>query len=348
MAFFRPLLSDPFFASPASSLLSPASSLLFDDEPLFAATPLYLYDHTPRRAGRRAQGSGGRQQQQLKEQQVNSGDNAQAMVSGASSSGKSNAAGTAAGNSTPSVSPSSRQAAVTGGNSNGNSNSNSNSSNSHSSNAVSSLSRQQARLLSPLSLLSSFSPAASLLSSGAVLPSMSVDMSSTDAEYRVHASVPGVSKADLRVTVEDGVLTIEAERREETTHSGSGGRQGNNNGNSITQQAQQSAGSRSATTSDSADEEQREEKTDNTTTSSTTTPAAATQPDGAAMETEDDSSSPVYHHVESFYGHISRAITLPDDCNTDGMAARYEDGVLRISIPRVQEKRARATRLEIQ
>ena len=65
------------------------------------------------------------------------------------------------------------------------------------------------------------------------------------------------------------------------------------------------------------------------------------------MDTEDDS-SPQYHHVESFYGHISRSITLPDDCAADGMSAKYEDGVLKIVIPRLQEKRQRGTRLEIQ
>ena len=268
------------------------------------------------------------QQQQLKEQQAGSGDSAQLLVSGGDAGGNKDSA--AASTTASTTSPSSnRQAAVT--------NSSSSSDNSAGS-AVSSRSSQQLpRLLSPLSLLSPFSSAASLLSSSAALPSMSVDMLSTDAEYTVHASVPGVAKQDLKVTVDDGVLTIEAERREETKHSGG-----------QHQQQQPSAASPSSTPSSSpsttahTDEKQREEQP-----VSSTAPTAASS-DSAPMDGNDDGNQPVYHHVESFYGHISRSITLPDDCHTAGMTARYEDGVLKISIPRVQERRQRATRLEIQ
>ena len=319
MAFFRPFLSDPFFSSPSASLFSPSSSLLFDDEPLFSSTPLHLYDNTPtprRGGGRRATGNNG--QQQLKEQQAGSGNNAQLLVSDAGSGGEDSAA-------TATTSLNNKQTAVADNKSNSNNNKSS------ASGAVSIRGRQPARLLSPLSLMAPFNSATSLLSPRAVLPSMSVDLLSSDVEYTVHASVPGVAKQDLKVTVEDGVLTIEAERRGETRHS-----RGTNSSSSNGSQQQQSTGSPSSTTTTTEDNKHEQKAA---------TPAAST--DSAPMESDDNDSWPQYHHMESFYGHISRSITLPDDCHTDGMSAKYEDGVLKIHIPRLQDKRQRSTRLEI-
>ena len=316
MAFFRPFLSDAFFSAPSSSLLSPSSSILFDDEPLFSATPLYLLD-TP--ASRRRGGRSGRQLQQ----QASNGDNVQAMVSGGSNN-KHSAATPASPSS--SATASNKQTATTTTN------------NSNSSSAVVHRNAVQPRLLSPLSLLTPFSSASSLLSPRAMLPSMSVDMLSSATEYTVHASVPGVAKADLKVTVDDGVLTIEAERRKETKQSrrpsGTNSSNDNNNSNATSPRATSPSASTAPT-----DESKYEEKAQ---------PASETSTDSASMDTHDDEGEAQYQHVESFYGHVSRSITLPNDCVTDGMLARYEDGVLRISIPRAQEKRQRGTRLEIQ
>ncbi len=43
----------------------------------------------------------------------------------------------------------------------------------------------------------------------------SVDISETDAEYLIKAELPDVKKEDVKVTVEDGVLTLQGERRQE-------------------------------------------------------------------------------------------------------------------------------------
>lgn len=42
-----------------------------------------------------------------------------------------------------------------------------------------------------------------------------VDISETDQEYLIKAELPEVKKEDVRVTVEDGVLTIQGERHQE-------------------------------------------------------------------------------------------------------------------------------------
>ena len=48
-----------------------------------------------------------------------------------------------------------------------------------------------------------------------------VDVEETDKEYLIKAELPAVRKEDVKVTIEDGVLSIEGERRqekEEKTH----------------------------------------------------------------------------------------------------------------------------------
>ncbi len=48
----------------------------------------------------------------------------------------------------------------------------------------------------------------------------SCDIRETEKEYRVQAELPGVKKEDVHVTLEDGVLTIQGERREEKEEKG--------------------------------------------------------------------------------------------------------------------------------
>lgn len=47
-----------------------------------------------------------------------------------------------------------------------------------------------------------------------------IDVEETDAEYLVKADLPAMKKEDVKVSVEDGVLAIEGERRQETEQKG--------------------------------------------------------------------------------------------------------------------------------
>ena len=47
-----------------------------------------------------------------------------------------------------------------------------------------------------------------------------VDISETDGEYLIKAELPEVKKEDVKVTVEDGVLTLHGERRQEKEEKG--------------------------------------------------------------------------------------------------------------------------------
>lgn len=42
-----------------------------------------------------------------------------------------------------------------------------------------------------------------------------VDISEADDHYQIKADIPGVAKDDLKVTVDNGVITIQGERRQE-------------------------------------------------------------------------------------------------------------------------------------
>jgi len=50
--------------------------------------------------------------------------------------------------------------------------------------------------------------------------SPAADISETDKEYLVKAELPGVKREDVKVTQEDGVLTIEGERKYEKDEKG--------------------------------------------------------------------------------------------------------------------------------
>lgn len=47
-----------------------------------------------------------------------------------------------------------------------------------------------------------------------------VDISETDSEYLIKAELPEVKKEDVKITLEDGVLTMQGERRQEKEEKG--------------------------------------------------------------------------------------------------------------------------------
>src|SRR3954469_6629038 len=48
-----------------------------------------------------------------------------------------------------------------------------------------------------------------------------------------------------------------------------------------------------------------------------------------------------YHRVERAFGKFSRALTLPDGVDAEAVTARFDKGVLEISIPKPEEKKPR-------
>lgn len=61
------------------------------------------------------------------------------------------------------------------------------------------------------------------------------------------------------------------------------------------------------------------------------------------FEKKDDSDN--YHRVERAYGSFTRSFTLPNTVSTEGATADYRNGVLRVTLPKREETKAR--RIEI-
>ena len=62
------------------------------------------------------------------------------------------------------------------------------------------------------------------------------------------------------------------------------------------------------------------------------------------FEKKDESDN--YHRVERSYGSFTRSFTLPPTVSGEGIAAEYRNGVLRVTLPKREEIKAR--RIEIQ
>jgi HSP20 family protein len=48
-----------------------------------------------------------------------------------------------------------------------------------------------------------------------------------------------------------------------------------------------------------------------------------------------------YHRVERSYGNFTRSFTLPQTVTAEGAKAEFENGILRVSLPKREETKAR-------
>lgn len=102
------------------------------------------------------------------------------------------------------------------------------------------------------------------------------NISETDREYLIKAELPEVSKKDVEVTVNEGVITIRGERRYERT-----------------------------------DESEKQ------------------------------------HRVESFYGSFARSFTLPPDVDASKIYAESKDGVLRVHLPKTEQRKPKPIEIPV-
>ena len=102
------------------------------------------------------------------------------------------------------------------------------------------------------------------------------DVVETETAFIVKAVLPAVNREDIRVSVEDGALKIEGERRYEKT---------------------------------SSDEK--------------------------------------LHRTESLYGSFYRAFTLPKNIDPTAIAASYRNGVLAVTLPKVDKASPESVRIDV-
>ncbi|RMD61580.1 Hsp20/alpha crystallin family protein, partial [Candidatus Parcubacteria bacterium] len=54
-----------------------------------------------------------------------------------------------------------------------------------------------------------------------------------------------------------------------------------------------------------------------------------------------------YYYAERSYGAFVRTIPLPCDVNVDKAVAKYKNGVLRVTLPKTEEAKAKRIRVKI-
>jgi HSP20 family protein len=103
-----------------------------------------------------------------------------------------------------------------------------------------------------------------------------VDISETADEYLIEAELPGVRREDVRVGVDEGVLTVQGTR-----------------------------------------------------------------------EPRADAAARRWHRRERSHGHFARSFALPETADLDSIAAKFEDGVLQVSIRKLAERRKRGVEIKV-
>lgn len=112
-------------------------------------------------------------------------------------------------------------------------------------------------------------PTGGMMASPELAGAFRVDISEDEKAMHIEAELPGAKKEDIKLQVEDGILTISAERKQET-----------------------------------------EEKKKN------------------------------YHRVERIYGHFSRSFTLGDNVDQEHIDAKYDNGVLHVTLPKTEQPKS--------
>jgi HSP20 family protein len=150
-------------------------------------------------------------------------------------------------------------------------------------------------------------------------PQMTLDMYSDSKAYHLSASIPGVDKKDISIKIDDnGMLCIQAERKVERK-------------SDKPEKAQAASTSTDAKSSEAQD--------------SSSSVDVAKKGDSEVQANQDDME---FHFVESSYGLVERSISLPEDVDVDKLSAKYENGVLKIELPRLAEPKPSGRTVNIQ
>jgi HSP20 family protein len=123
-----------------------------------------------------------------------------------------------------------------------------------------------------------------------------VDIHEDEHNYTIDAELPGLRKEDVKISFQDGVLSVSGERRyeyeEKAPAEGEGNGNGNGNGNGDQPKVTVKSG-RSC------------------------------------------------HRMERYYGRFHRSFSFPTAVNPDNINARFEDGILRVVVPKAEQVKPR-------
>jgi len=129
-----------------------------------------------------------------------------------------------------------------------------------------------------------------------------VDIHEDENNYMIDAELPGMRKEDVKISFQDGVLSISGERSYEyeekpaAAEEKAGNGNGNGNGNGGTVEGRVSVERRTGRSC---------------------------------------------HRMERFYGRFHRSFTFPTAVNPDTINARFENGVLKVTVPKAEQVKPR-------
>lgn len=63
--------------------------------------------------------------------------------------------------------------------------------------------------------------------------------------------------------------------------------------------------------------------------------------------TEETKEDEKLHRVETFYGGFARSFRVPEDVDTSAISAETKDGVLRVHLPKTEQRKPEAVRIAI-
>ncbi|MBF0448811.1 MAG: Hsp20/alpha crystallin family protein [Magnetococcales bacterium] len=61
----------------------------------------------------------------------------------------------------------------------------------------------------------------------------------------------------------------------------------------------------------------------------------------------DENSRESYHRIERAYGRFSRSFSLPNTTDTGKISAAYKNGVLEVTLPKLEEAKPRSIQVEV-
>lgn len=125
-----------------------------------------------------------------------------------------------------------------------------------------------------------------------------VDIHEDENSYTIDAELPGMKKEDVKISFQDGVLSISGERRYEYEEVPTAEEKGGN-GN----------GKGEGTVEGRVPVEKRAGRS--------------------------------CHRMERFYGRFHRSFTFPTAVNPDAINARFDNGVLKVSVPKAEQVKPR-------
>lgn len=166
----------------------------------------------------------------------------------------------------------------------------------------------------------------------AIMPA--VNIRETENSFQIELAAPGLRKENFQVNVDHNVLTISAQqesRMEEAPMSQNPPQVQNTTNGSIAGQA--SGGSEGTTGQSTAGEP----------TSTAQESVGAQAQTAPAMQSSNQGQMQRYTRREFSYTSFQRSFSLPENVETDKIAASYQDGILTVTVPK-REQPARLSR----